>query len=60
MRFITYASAEGPRVATLQDEGIIDLNRTDAEIPCSLRALLAQGPEGLLSILKTPSGNDTR
>jgi 2-keto-4-pentenoate hydratase/2-oxohepta-3-ene-1,7-dioic acid hydratase in catechol pathway len=47
MRYVTYASAEGPRVAALRNDWIIDLNRTDAEIPPRLSELLARGTSGL-------------
>lgn len=47
MRLITYQSKIGPRVAGLRNEAIIDLNEVDREVPSSLKALLAQGPEGI-------------
>ena len=47
MRLLTYQSPSGPRVAGVQNGTCVDLNRTDARIPYCIKALLAQGPEGL-------------
>ncbi len=47
MRFVTYSSAEGPRVAAVHQGQYVDLNKADAHFPSSLKALLAQGPEAL-------------
>ena len=47
MRFVTYASSEGPRVAAVHKGQYVDLNKADAHFPSSLKALLAQGPEAL-------------
>lgn len=47
MRLLTYQSPNGPRVAGLRDGSCVDLNRTDARVPACIKALLAQGPEGL-------------
>ena len=47
MRLITYRSPTGPRVAGVRDGQCIDLNRTDPAVPACIKALLAQGPEGL-------------
>jgi 2-keto-4-pentenoate hydratase/2-oxohepta-3-ene-1,7-dioic acid hydratase in catechol pathway len=47
MKLVTCQTAEGPRIAALGDGQIVDLNRTDPGLPCCMRALLAQGPEGL-------------
>lgn len=47
MKLVTYATPEGPRVAAMYDDGIVDLNRTDPAIPACPKMLLAQGPQGL-------------
>ena len=47
MKLLTYQSPGGPRVAGLRNGTCIDLNRTDERIPACIKALLAQGPEGL-------------
>lgn len=47
MRFITYQSTLGPRVAGVRDDGYIDLHATDAALPPSLKQLLEQGPAAL-------------
>ena len=47
MRIVTYATVQGPRVAAVRAEGIVDLNRADAGIPSCVKKLLEQGPEGL-------------
>jgi 2-keto-4-pentenoate hydratase/2-oxohepta-3-ene-1,7-dioic acid hydratase in catechol pathway len=47
MRLLTYHSPSGPRVAALRDGACVDLNRADPHIPHCVKALLAQGPEGL-------------
>jgi len=44
---LTYQSPSGPRVAALRGEACVDLNRADAGIPRCIKALLAEGPEGL-------------
>jgi len=47
MRLVTYRSASGPRVAGIRAGKYIDLNAADASVPACIKALLAQGPEGL-------------
>ena len=47
MRFITYQSSVGPRVAGVRADGYIDLHATDPAIPPSLKHLLEQGPAAL-------------
>jgi 2-keto-4-pentenoate hydratase/2-oxohepta-3-ene-1,7-dioic acid hydratase in catechol pathway len=47
MRLLSYRSAGGLRVAGLRDGGWVDLSRADTRVPASMKALLAQGPEGL-------------
>jgi len=47
MRLITYQSEGGPRVAGVRDDGYVDLNRANPEVPNCIKRLLAQGPEGL-------------
>jgi 2-keto-4-pentenoate hydratase/2-oxohepta-3-ene-1,7-dioic acid hydratase in catechol pathway len=47
MRFVTYLSQLGPRIAGQQDGGYVDLNRADAGLPSTMRALLSLGRDGL-------------
>jgi 2-keto-4-pentenoate hydratase/2-oxohepta-3-ene-1,7-dioic acid hydratase in catechol pathway len=47
MRLTAYQSATGPRTAGLRDGSWIDLNHADPAVPRCIKALLAQGPEGL-------------
>ncbi|HTN77847.1 MAG TPA: fumarylacetoacetate hydrolase family protein [Pirellulaceae bacterium] len=47
MRFVTYQSPSGPRVAGVAPGGYVDLQATDATLPTSLKQLLAQGASGL-------------
>jgi 2-keto-4-pentenoate hydratase/2-oxohepta-3-ene-1,7-dioic acid hydratase in catechol pathway len=47
MRLVTFQSPTGPRVASVRDGQYVDLNRADQSIPHCIKALLAQGPEGL-------------
>ena len=47
MRLVTYQSQTGPRVAGLREGGYVDLNRADPAVRACVKALLAQGPEGL-------------
>ncbi len=46
MRLITYRSPDGPRVAGLREDGVVDLNQTDPAVPSCVKALLRHGPEG--------------
>lgn len=47
MRFVSYQSSTGPRVAGVRAEGYVDLQAADATLPTSLKALLELGNEGL-------------
>ena len=47
MRLITYYGSHGPRVAGMRDNQFIDLNQADPSVPACIKALLAQGPEGI-------------
>jgi len=47
MRLVTYQSTAGPRVAGLRDGALVDLNQADPAVPSCIKALLAQGPEGI-------------
>jgi 2-keto-4-pentenoate hydratase/2-oxohepta-3-ene-1,7-dioic acid hydratase in catechol pathway len=47
MRLVTYQSDRGPRVAAWRDGSVVDLNEADPAVPHCMKALLAQGPEGL-------------
>ncbi len=45
MRLATIQGRSGPRVAAFHDGRYVDLQATDAELPGSVRALLALGPD---------------
>ena len=47
MRLITYYSSEGPRVAGVRGDQVVDLNHADPQVPACVKALLGQGAEGL-------------
>jgi 2-keto-4-pentenoate hydratase/2-oxohepta-3-ene-1,7-dioic acid hydratase in catechol pathway len=47
MRLVTYHSDRGPRVAGVGEEGCVDLNDADPDVPSCVKALLALGSEGL-------------
>lgn len=48
MKLVTYQAAQGPRVAGVRADGrLVDLNQTDPRIPSCIKALLAQGRDGL-------------
>jgi 2-keto-4-pentenoate hydratase/2-oxohepta-3-ene-1,7-dioic acid hydratase in catechol pathway len=47
MRLVTYQSSDGPRVAGITEGAYVDLNHADPGVPHCVKALLAQGPEGL-------------
>lgn len=47
MKLATYRSEHGPRVAAILDDGLVDLNNADTEIPSCIKMLLSQGAEGL-------------
>jgi len=47
MKLVSYRGERGPRVAAVRNGDLVDLNRTDPAIPACVKALLAQGAEGL-------------
>ncbi len=47
MRFVSYLSSTGPRVAGVRADGYVDLHAADARLPTSLKVLLEQGPTAL-------------
>lgn len=47
MKLVTYQSEDGPRVAGVRDDGLVDLNGADPSVPACMKALLLQGSEGL-------------
>jgi len=47
MRLVSYQGPQGPRVAGVREDGLVDLHAADAGVPRYIKALLAQGPEGL-------------
>jgi 2-keto-4-pentenoate hydratase/2-oxohepta-3-ene-1,7-dioic acid hydratase in catechol pathway len=47
MRFVTYRSPVGPRVAGVREGGFVDLHAADERLPASLKELLALGGAGL-------------
>jgi 2-keto-4-pentenoate hydratase/2-oxohepta-3-ene-1,7-dioic acid hydratase in catechol pathway len=47
MRLISYNTPDGPRVAGMRDNQFIDLNHADPGVPACIKALLAQGPDGI-------------
>ena len=47
MQLVTYQSPTGPRVAGVRNGAYVDLNRADENVPHCIKALLAQGSEGL-------------
>ncbi len=44
MRLVTYASDRGPRLAGVRENGYVDLNGADPELPADTKAFLARGP----------------
>ncbi len=44
MRLVSYESESGPRLAGVRDDGYVDLNRTNPDIPAGAKAFLAGGP----------------
>ena len=50
MRLATIATPNGPRAAVYQDNSYIDLHATDAELPASVRGVLAGGRKYLNAI----------
>ncbi len=47
MRLVSYQGESGPRVAGVRDGKYVDLNRADANLPSSMKALLSAGTAGL-------------
>ena len=47
MRFVTYRSDTGPRIAGVGDRGYVDLNQANPQIPVTMKAFLAQGTAAL-------------
>jgi 2-keto-4-pentenoate hydratase/2-oxohepta-3-ene-1,7-dioic acid hydratase in catechol pathway len=47
MRWISYLSDDGPRVAAVVDGRYVDLNQADPSLPPAMEQLLAAGPEAL-------------
>ncbi len=47
MRLVSYQGPQGPRVAGVREDGLVHLHAADAAVPHCIKALLAQGPEGL-------------
>lgn len=47
MRLVTYQAADGPRAAVLRGDELVDLHAADADLPRSVRELLAAGPAAL-------------
>ena len=47
MRLVSYATANGSRVAVRVGDSYVDLNQADASLPSSMLDLLAAGPEAL-------------
>jgi 2-keto-4-pentenoate hydratase/2-oxohepta-3-ene-1,7-dioic acid hydratase in catechol pathway len=47
MRLVTYQSEAGPRAAGVVENGYVDLNQADPQLPAAMIALLALGREGL-------------
>jgi 2-keto-4-pentenoate hydratase/2-oxohepta-3-ene-1,7-dioic acid hydratase in catechol pathway len=47
MKLISYQSSQGPRVAGVRNGAYVDLNRADPAVPACMKALLAQGIDGL-------------
>jgi len=47
MKLATYQSDQGPRAAGVRDDGYVDLNRADPEVPACIKRLLAQGAQGI-------------
>lgn len=46
MRLISYEGPAGPRVAGRRGDQLVDLNRTDPELPADMKSLLALGEPG--------------
>lgn len=47
MRLVTYQAADGPRVAAVREDGYVDLNGADSELPTCPKMLLGLGADGL-------------
>jgi len=58
MKLVTYQSESGPRVAGLREGSYVDLNQADPNVPACIKALLAQGPEGLARAAEALAGGN--
>ena len=58
MKLVTYRSDRGPRVAGIRDGRYVDLNGADPAVPACIKALLAQGAEGLARAADALSAGD--
>ena len=47
MRFISYSTVNGPRVAGVRADSYVDLHEADPSLPTSLKALIALGPTAI-------------
>jgi len=47
MQLITYYGSNGPRAAGVRGGEFVDLNHADPGVPACIKALLAQGPDGI-------------
>jgi 2-keto-4-pentenoate hydratase/2-oxohepta-3-ene-1,7-dioic acid hydratase in catechol pathway len=47
MKLATYQSESGPRAAGVREDGYVDLNAMDADLPRSMKGLLGLGAEGI-------------
>jgi len=47
VRFVTIATDRGPRACGVRPDGLVDLAAADPELPASLKAVLAMGPDGV-------------
>jgi len=47
VKLVTYQSEKGPRVAAMRSDGLVDLNRADASLPVSMKALVGGGQRRL-------------
>jgi 2-keto-4-pentenoate hydratase/2-oxohepta-3-ene-1,7-dioic acid hydratase in catechol pathway len=58
MRFVSYQSPTGPRVAAVGDDRFVDLNRADPALPASMIELLSLGADGLRKATAAAAGGD--
>lgn len=47
MRLVTYENGRGPRIAAVRDDGYVDLNDADGEIPSCPKAFLGRGRKAI-------------